>query len=40
MDARLDTMRKDIGKMVERMGPREVAMVYSLSRAIDTRRVK
>ena len=40
MHTKTDTMRRDVGTMMQRMGPREVAMVYSLARALDTRRVK
>lgn len=38
MESKADTMRKDITMMAARMTDKELAMLYSLARAIDTRK--
>lgn len=38
MESKADKMRDDIGKMAARMTDKELAMLYSLARAIDTRK--
>lgn len=38
MENKADKMRDDIGKMAARMTDKELAMLYSLARAIDTRK--
>lgn len=37
MDNRAETLKNDIISMLSRMNPRELSMVYSLARHIDTR---
>lgn len=37
MDNRAEALRQDIISMLGRMTPRELSMVYSLARHIDTR---